>query len=86
MSWSYPVDKKRKVPLFEIPRIQVYRIFWRLKNRSFPRKLVKGLDVLAFSLRGRNIAVRTLVAVGDVVVECRRWQRNVQGFCRRGFV
>ena len=40
----------------------------------------------AFNLRGRNIAIRTLVAVGDtVVVGCRRW-RNLLIFKRRGVV
>ena len=54
----------------------------------FPHLPVKGLDVIAFSLRGRNIAVRTLAAVGDVVVlvGCRRWWMDVQVFCRRGVV
>ena len=45
---------------------------------------VKGLDVLAFIMRGRNVAIRTLVTVGDTVVGCRCWWRIVQVLCRRG--
>ena len=68
LSCSYLVDKKRKLPLCEIPRIPADHVYQRLKNLSLPRVPVKRLDILAFSLRGGNIAIRTLVAVGDVVV------------------
>ena len=44
----------------------------------------RRLDVLAFSLRGRNIAIRPLITIRDTVVGCRRWWKKVWVFCGRG--